>query len=168
MQNLSKSTSAGLEIILSTSFGKLATLNLSSNTFYNVIDASALGYSSSKSDISVTANANFGINLAKSTVWQVTSIYTGEQLTPQGKRLPSFVLNTGLKQDVFKKKAAFVLTISDALNSLRNKSTIDTPELQRHENRKRSDCIVYFGFTYNFGNSGKKQKENALKYDNQL
>jgi len=168
LQNLGKSTTAGLEFILTTSFGKFATLNLSSNTFYNVIDASALGFSKEKANISLSVNGSIGINLTKSTVWQISSIYTGEQLTPQGKRLPSFVLNTGLKQDIFKKRAALILTVSDAFNSLRNKSEIDTPELQRFENRKRSDRIVYLGFTYSIGNAGKKQKENVLKYDNQL
>jgi len=168
LQNLSKSTSAGLELILSSNIGKIATVNLSSNTFYNVIDASELGYSGSKADVSFTVNGSVGFNLTKRTIWQITSIYTGEQLTPQGKRLPSFVLNTGLKQDILKKKAAIVLTVSDAFNSLRMKSQIDTPELQRYEDRKRSARIVYFGFTYSFGNSGKKQKEGTLKYDNQL
>ncbi len=168
LQNLGKSTSAGLEFILSTSIGKFATLNLSSNTFYNIIDASALGFSNNKENVSFTLNGSLGINLTKSTVWQITSIYTGEQLTPQGKKLSSFVLNTGLKQDLLKKRAAFILTISDAFNSLRMKSIIDTPEIQRYENRKRSARIIYCGFTYNFGNSGKKQKESGLKYDNQL
>jgi outer membrane receptor protein involved in Fe transport len=168
LKNLSNSTSAGLELILSTSLGKIVTINLSSNTFYNTIDASALGYSKNKSAISLSANANLGINLTKSTVWQLSSNYTGEQLTPQGKRLSSYVLNTGLKQELFKKKAALILTVSDVLNSLRYKSIIDTPDLQRFENRKRSDRIIYCGFTYSFGNSGQKQKENTLKYDNQL
>lgn len=168
LQNLSKSTSAGLELILSANLGKVAVVNLSSNTFYNTIDASALGYSKNKKNISLTFNANVGINLTKSTVWQLSSNYTGEQLTPQGKRLSSFVLNSGFKQELFGKKAAFILTASDVLNSLRAKSTIDTPELQRFENRKRSARIFYCGFTYSFGNSGKKQKENTLKYDNQL
>jgi outer membrane receptor protein involved in Fe transport len=168
LQNLSKSTSAGLELILSTSLGKYVTLNLSSNTFYNVIDASALGYSDKKANISLLLNGNMGVNLTKSTVWQVSSIYTGDQLTPQGKRLPSFVLNTGLKQDIFKKKAAIILTISDVFNSLTNKSIIDTPELQRQENRKRTARIIYCGISYNFGSSGKKQNGDALKYDNKM
>jgi hypothetical protein len=148
--------------------GKFAVINVSSNTFYNKIDASALGYSANKANVSLMANANLGLNLTKSTVWQFTSTYTGEQLTPQGKRLPSFVLNSGFKQEVFKKKAAFILTFSDVLNSLRNKSVIDTPELQRYENRKRSARIIYLGFSYSFDKSGKKQKDNTLKYDNQL
>ena len=168
LQNLSKSTSAGLEIIFSATLGKLATVNLSSNTFYNVIDASALGYTAKKSDVSFTLNSSILFSLTKSTSWQVSSIYTGEQLTPQGKRLPSFVLNTGLKQDILKKRAAILLTLSDLFNSMKYKSEIDTPELKRFEDRKRSARIIYCGLTYNFGHTGKKQKESTLKFDNQL
>lgn len=51
-ENLTSSSSAGLEFIFSTSFGKVATLNVSANTFYNTIDASSLGYSNNKSVIS--------------------------------------------------------------------------------------------------------------------
>jgi len=168
LENLAESKSAGLELILSTSIGKLATINLSSNTFYNTIDASALGYSSSKSTVSLLLSGSVGVNLSKSTVWQINSIYTGKQLTPQGERLPSFVLNTGFKQEVFRKKAAIILTVSDVFNSLTSKSIIDTPDLQRQENRKRTARIIYCGFTYNFGSSGKKQNGETLKYDNKM
>ncbi|HEY4789480.1 MAG TPA: outer membrane beta-barrel family protein, partial [Bacteroidales bacterium] len=168
LQNLSRNTSAGLELILSTGVGKIANISISSNVFYNVIDASELGYSTNKADISFITSANVNINLTKSTVWQISSNYSGERLTPQGKRLPSFVLNSGLRQELFNKHAALILTVSDLFNSLRNNSLIDTPELQRREYRKRSARIIYLGFSYNFGNQKKKDKNNTLRYDNQL
>ena len=118
--------------------------------------------------ISWMVNGNLGINLTKHTVWQITSNYISESLTPQGKRLPSFVMNTALKQEIFKRKAALLFTVSDIFNSLRNNYRLDTPDIYRYEIRKRSARIVYVGFMYSFGNSGKKQKENAIKYDNQL
>jgi hypothetical protein len=157
-----------LELIFSTSIGKLATLNLATNTFYNTIDASSLGFSSNKSIVSWTANGNLGVNLSKSTLLQVTSNYTAERLTPQGKRLPSFVVNTGLKQELFKRKGALILSVSDVFNTLRNNYILDTPEIYRKEIRRRSTQMIYFGFTYSFGNSSKKQKDNSIKYDNQL
>jgi hypothetical protein len=167
-ENLSKSSSAGLELILSAGVGHIANVNLSTNTFYNTIDASALGYSSNKSDISWTASLSAGVNLTKTTMLQVTSNYTGEKLTPQGKRLPSFVLNSGLKQEFMKKKFIFVFTVSDVFNSLRDNSIIDTPSLYREISRKRSSRMVYAGLTYTFGSQNKKQKDSSIKFDNQL
>ena len=77
-------------------------------------------------------------------------------------------MNTGLKQELFKSKASLILTVSDIFNTLRSKYILDTPEIYRNEIRKRSARMIYFGFMYSFGNSAKKQKDNAIKYDNQL
>ena len=168
LQNLSKNQATGLEIILSSSIGKRIKMTLSSNTFYNVIDASALGYSKNQSNITFTAKANLSINLFENTLWQITSNYTSERLTPQGVLLPTFVLNSGIKQNLFKKKGAIILTISDVFNSLNSNLIIDTPELQRQEYRKRSARVIYLSFTLSFGSNGKKEKENNLQYDNKL
>jgi hypothetical protein len=157
-----------LELILSTSIGKFANINLATNTFYNTIDASALGYNNEKSTISWSANASLNFNLSKTSVWQFTSNYSAETLTPQGKRMPNFVLNTGFKQELFNKKAALIITVSDVLNTNRSTYTIDTPEIARTEIRRRSSQTIYLGFTYSFGSTTKKQKDNSLKYDNQL
>lgn len=168
LQNLDRSQSAGLELILSSSVGKIINFNLATNAFYNTIDASALGYSSNKSTVSWSANGNVSCNVTKNTVWQVTSNYSAETLTPQGKRLPSFVLNTALKQELFKKRAALILTVSDVFNSMKNQYILDTSDLYRIEIRRRSAQTIYLGFTWSFGSTPKKSKENAIKFDNQL
>ena len=168
LENLDKSQSAGVELIFSATFAKIATLNLATNTFYNTIDATLLGFGNNKSIFSWSGNANISFNLTKSTFWQINSNYTAETLTPQGKRLPAFVMNTGLKQELFKRKATIILTVSDIFNSNRNSYVIDTPDIYRYEIRKRSSQTIYLGFSYNFGSSSKKQKEAQIKYDNQL
>ncbi len=168
LENLSQSQSAGLELILSSSIGKFMTFNLATNAFYNTIDASALGFSANKSTVSWSANGNVSFNVTKSTVWQFTSNYSAQTLTPQGTRMPSFVLNSGLKQELFKKKAALILTVSDIFNSMRSQYEINTTTLVRTEIRRRSSQTIYLGFTYSFGSTPKKGKENAIKYDNSL
>ena len=166
-ENLAKSSSAGLELILATKFGHFATLNLGTNVFYQTIDASSLGYSKNKSTVSWSANMSTGLNLTKSTVLQITSSYSALRLTPQGRQLPIFVMNTGLKQELFKGKGALILTVSDLFNTMKSRSVIDTPELYENSTRRRSARILYMGFTYTFGRQ-KKEKEAAIKYDNQL
>lgn len=165
-ENLSKNNSLGLELILSSTIANIVNFNLSTNTFYNTIDASNLGYSANKSTISWSANFNASANLSKTTMLQVTSNYMAKSLTPQGMRLPSFVFNMGLKQDLFKKKASAFLTVSDLFNTLQNSYIIDTPSLYSKIIKKRSARMIYVGFSYNFGN--QKKKENVIKYDNQM
>lgn len=164
-ENLTKSGSAGLELVFSKTFGNLGNINLSTNTFYNRIDASNLGYSSNKSIITWSANLSAGINLSKSTVLQITSSYSAESLTPQGRQLPSFVINTGFKKEFLDRKLVLIATVSDVFNSLRNRTIIDTSQLYEKIIRRRSARIIYAGVTYTFGNQ-KKKKE--IEYDNRL
>ena len=166
--NLSKSSSAGFEFIVATTLAKIVNINFSSNTFYNTIDATSLGYSNKKSNISYTMNLNSAINLTKSSMIQLNANYVSEKLTPQGKRLPTFVTNAGFRQEFLKKKAALVFTVSDLFNTLTNNSLLDTPELYQKVIRKRSARMIYLGFSYTFGKELKKSKENSLKFDNQL
>jgi outer membrane receptor protein involved in Fe transport len=166
--NLSKSSAAGFEFIVSTTLAKIINLNFGSNTFYNTIDASGLGYSSNKSNISFTLNLNSVVNVTKSSMIQCNANYVSEKLTPQGKRMPTFVTNIGFRQELFKKKASVLFTVSDAFNTLKEHSIIDTPELYQDVVRKRSARIIYLGFSYTFGKQLKKSKESQLKFDNQL
>jgi outer membrane receptor protein involved in Fe transport len=167
-ENLSESRSTGLELTATTDVGKLMSVNFSSNTFFNTIDASNLGFTSTKSDISWSAKLGASIHLPKSTLLQLNSNYTSSRLTPQGSRLPTYVTNVGLRHDLWQKKAAVVLTVSDLFNSLKEATQLDTPWLKEDIVRRRSARIVYVGFIYNFGKPAKKSKDDGLKFDNAL
>jgi outer membrane receptor protein involved in Fe transport len=166
-ENLSKSNSAGLEMILSSEIGKSTILNLSSNTFYYRIDASSLGYSNNKSDFVWNVNLNTNTKITKTTVIQMNSNYSSTRLTPQGKIFPTFFVHIGARQDLWKRKASLILTVSDVFNTLRNKSEINTPLLYDKSIRRRSPRIIYAGFVFNFGKSTEKQKEEQLKFETQ-
>jgi len=80
---------------------------------------------------------------------------------------PAFFVNMGLRQDLWKRKASLILTISDVFNTLRNNSEVNTPILYDKTIRRRSPRIIYTGFVFNFGKSNEKQKEEQLKFENQ-
>jgi len=167
-QNLANDKSTGLELIFSAKAGKFLTANLSSNFFYTQIDASNLGYSNNKSIISMSINFNSTVTLTKTTMWQVSCNYRSPRLTPQGKSFGSFVLNSGIRQDIFKKKASVILTASDIFNSLKQKSELNTLYLKQTSVGKRDARIFYLGFSYKFGKLIKKQGEEKLQFDNNL
>jgi len=166
-ENLSKSNSAGLELILSSEIGKSTIVNLSSNTYYNRIDASSLGYSNNKSNFVWNVNLNTNTKITKTTVIQLNSNYNSTRLTPQGKMFPTFIVNMGVRQDLWNRKASLILTVSDVFNTFRNNSELDTPLLYDKTIRRRSPRIIYAGFVFNFGKSNDKQKEEQLKFENQ-
>ena len=166
-QNLSSNQSAGLELVVTGKVKKLLTLNLSGNAYYNQIDASNLGYSSIKSAFIWTSKLAANLNITSTTMLQINTSYFSKQLTPQGNYLPIFVLNTGVSQDIFKKKASLVFTVSDVFNTLRSKGEINTPLLYQSTLNKRKSQIIYLGFSWRFGYNAKPSKEK-MSFDEKI
>ncbi len=167
-QNLSNDKSTGLELIFSAKAGKFLSANLSSNFFYNQIDASNLGYSSKKSIVSMSTNFNATATITKTTMWQVSCNYRSARLTPQGKTFPAFVLNSGIRQDLFKKKVSLTLAASDLFKSLKQKTELNSFYLKQIAVGRRDARIIYLGISYRFGKVIKKQSEEKLQFDNNL
>jgi outer membrane receptor protein involved in Fe transport len=164
--NLANDQSAGLEISLNTEVKKLLSLNFSSDMFYQVIDASNLGYSDKKSIISWNAKLSADLRLIKSNLWQFNAYYRPAELTPQGKSQALFYMNLGMRQDLFQDRASLTLTISDVFNSIKWSNQINTPALYEKTTRKRTSQIVYLGFVYRFGGSTNKDK-SEFKFEDE-
>ena len=164
-ENLSHDQSAGFEFIFSANAGKIFTTNISTDIFYNQIDASNLGYSSKKSIISWSGNITLDINLTNELLFQLNSNYRSARLTPQGEFHPRFVVNIGAKQELIKGKLSLLMTLSDLFNSLKREIDVNTSKLIENSIAARDSRIFYLGLTYNFGTQSKKSKEAQLKYD---
>lgn len=167
-QNLSNDKSAGLELIFSAKNGKFFSANLSSNIFYNTINATDLGYSNKKSIISVSTNINATFVVTKTTMLQVSSNIRSARLTPQGKVSGNFVFNTGLRQDLFNKKMSVIFTASDIFKTLRQRSELNASFIKQTTINRRDAQIMYLGVSYRFGKTAKKTKEENLQFDNGL
>jgi outer membrane receptor protein involved in Fe transport len=166
-QNLSNDQSAGMELIFSGKFGNWFSSGLSTNFFYNRIDAGNLGYIQNKSIYSMSANFNANFSFTKTTMLQLSGNYRSARLTPQGKTFPTVVMNTGMRQDFLKNKLSVTLTASDLFNSLKQKNELNTPYLRQVAVGRRDGLIVYLGVSYRFGVI-KKAKEEKLQFDNNL
>jgi outer membrane receptor protein involved in Fe transport len=167
-ENLAADKSAGFELVVSGNIGNTFSANLSTNAFYEQIDASNLGFSGNKSTVTWSGNLNCNLNLATATMIQVNSTYRSSRLTPQGEFKPSFVMNIGARQDLFNDKFSLVLTVSDIWKTLKREINLDTPWLIQNTINNRDTRIIYLGMTYHFGNPAKKSREKSLQYDNGL
>ena len=164
-ENLTSSSSTGIEGIINRSLGKFGNVNLNFNGYLNKLDASNLGYSASKTAFSWNTALNTNFTITKLLMVQVNMRYASTVLTPQGERQPTFIVNTGARYDVFKRKASLMLTVSDLFDSFRNRTIINTPELHQEIESRRAPRLLYLGFTYHFGSTDKKGKEAQLKYE---
>ena len=167
-ENLAVNRSGGLELAATTDPGRPVALNFSSNAFWSEIDASNLGYGARQSTITWSAKLNANWHVAKRDLLQLNTNFTARRLTAQGYRLPTFVANVGYRHEWRDQKTAFIVTVSDLFNSLKERTVIDTPILHDESTRRRSARILYAGFTYSFGKPGKKPKDDSLPFDNQL
>jgi outer membrane receptor protein involved in Fe transport len=166
MENLASDESAGFELVVSGNIGNTFSTNFSTNAFYERIDASNLGFSSNKSTVTWSGNINCNLNLATATMIQVNSTYRSLRLTPQGENKPSFVMNLGIRQDLFDDKFSLVLTVSDIWKTMKREINLDTPWIIQNTINNRDTRIIYFGMTYHFGKPAKKSRDKSLQYDN--
>jgi conjugative relaxase-like TrwC/TraI family protein len=164
-ENLSVSRASGVELGITRRFLDKLALNFSGNIYRNEIDAGNLGFSAPRSAAAWDAKVNLGWDVSKATLVQLNANYTAKRLTPQGYRYPTAVVNIGLRHNFRDKKTAFVVTVSDVFNSLKERTLIDTASLQSETIRRRSSRIVYAGLIYNFGRPAKKSKDE-LSFDN--
>jgi outer membrane receptor protein involved in Fe transport len=165
-QNLNFDQSGGLEFVVSGSVANFLSTQLSVTGFYDQIDASNLGYKVRSSAYSWSGTLSFNFNITKTTMFQVNSNYRSLRLTPQGEIGPSYVVNCGLRQDLFNERISLIFTVSDIFNTLRQNTTLNTPDLNDYSTRQRDGRIVYFGVTYHFGKTEKKKEK--MEYDDNL
>ena len=162
-QNLSNDKAFGVDVVLTVHPSDKLNFNLIPNVFYNEIDASNLGYSNKKSTVTWSANFNGSYTMPWGAAIQLNSIYKSARLTPQGKYLPSFVLNVGVREEVLKKKGSVYLTVSDLFKSQRQVAELQSPLLLQNVEQRSNSRIFYLGFSYNFGIIKKKKD---LQFDN--
>ncbi len=163
-ENLLTDHSGGMEMALTTNLWNVFNLNMSANAFYEEIDASNLGYSNRKSSVSWSGNINCNINLSKGTMLQINSNYQSKRLTPQGETQPSYIFNFGFRQDLFNEKLSIIATISDAFQTMKRKTELNTNNLIQNTFMSRDSRVFFLGFTYHFG-SRSKAKDKSLEYD---
>ncbi len=164
-ENLSSSSATGMEGIVSRQLGKFAVVNLNFNGYLNKLDASNLGYSSSKTSFSWSTNLNSNFNISKLMMLQVNIRYNSSILTAQGERQPTFIVNSGARYELFKRRASLLLTVSDLFDSFRSRTIVNTPELHQEIESRRAPRTMYLGFVYHFGSNTKNGKESQLKFE---
>ncbi|WP_152620342.1 TonB-dependent receptor domain-containing protein [Pedobacter lusitanus] len=162
-QNLANDRAFGADVVIGVNLQDKLVINFTPNIFYNEIDASNLGYSNKKSTVTWTANLNASYSLGLLTALQLNSTYKSARLTPQGRYLPSYVLNLGAKRDVLNKKGSVYLTVSDLFKTQRQEADLQGPYLVQHVKTVSNSRIFYLGFSYSFG-VVKKKKD--MQFDN--
>jgi outer membrane receptor protein involved in Fe transport len=165
-ENLGESRSGGLEL---TANGRLApklSFNINGNVYWNEIDASRLGFTEPRSAFAYGGRANLNWQATERDIFQINGFARGKQLTPQGYRRPSGMLNLGWRHK-WDDRLSFVATAQDVLKSAKDEVVIDTPILRSRVERRMNAQAVFVGFTYAFGGNTRRQpgRESGFEFD---
>jgi outer membrane receptor protein involved in Fe transport len=168
MANLARDRSAGFEPVLTMSLGRILQANLNGNVFYDQIDASNIGYPGKKSVVSWSGTLNVTTTPWRATMFELSSSYRSARLTPQGDSRPSFILNAGAKQNLYRDRISLTFAVSDLLKTQRQDTRLDVSGIQQRVLNRRDSQIVYAGLTYHYGRPEKNdEKEKPIQYEDQ-
>ena len=161
--NLPTSQSGGIEF---SSAGKLTPkwgFNVSGNAFYNQINTQALGTGGNRSSVGFNGKGALDYQAGARDRVQLSANYRGKRLTPQGYVMPVGVLNAGYRHQI-DEALTLVATVSDLLNSQRNRRVYDTADFSGTYRRRQTGQVVYIGLAYTFGGV-KKSKDAEFNYE---
>lgn len=161
-ENLGKSLATGSELIASGKLGKMVSFNVSGDVFYTRIDAGNLGIAGARSLTSYSAKGSLDYRVTATDLVQASLNYSGRRLTPQGYRRPSIGANFGYRHQ-FKNGLAAVATITDAFDSLRDRTVLNIGNLHDVSLRRRQMRGGNLALSWTFG-SGKKPANTKFDY----
>jgi outer membrane receptor protein involved in Fe transport len=158
-QNLGESRSGGLELVANSRLGKKLTFNISSNLYWNEIEARDLGFTETQSAWTISGRANVNWTATPKDFVQLNVSAQGKQLTPQGYRQVATVVNLGYRHK-FNEKVSAIVQVQDLLDSFKQTIVLDTPTLHQQREIVPNVRGVFFGLTYNFGGPSRRRQSD--------
>lgn len=159
--NLSQSVNAGLELVANGHVTKTVSYNVSSNVYWNEIDATqiplgpGLGFGTKRSALAVGGRASLNWQATPKDLFQINVQMNARKLLPQGYQDPMTLVFLGYRHK-FNDSLSGVVTVQDPTNSYRFRQVLDTPLLhQINEGRGRIQA-AFVGLTYSFGAAQKR------------
>lgn len=155
-ENLLEEDNFGLEMIVSSDFGKWWKLNGSFNFFRSITDGGNLGEEFSADTYAWTGRINSRMTFWKKLDFQLMFNYRGPQLRPQGERKAIAYLDAGLSMEILKGKGNLNLNVRDVFNSRRYRFITDIEDLYSEGDFRWSVRTVTLGFTYRLNQNDKR------------
>jgi len=162
-ENVSKSRSAGLELVANGKLTKDLSYNLSTNLYWTEIAPQALGAPDTRSAVTASGRANLSWQATSKDLIQLNAFLNGKQLIPQGYYDPFGLLNLGYLHK-FDDRLAFVFTAQDLLHTVRFRQVLDTPILKERSTGNFDSRQFQAGFIWTFG--GGRARDPGFDFGN--
>ncbi|MDG2522429.1 TonB-dependent receptor [Caulobacter segnis] len=162
-ENLGQGRNGGLELVANGKITKTLSYNVSGNAYWFEIDASRLGFSGTRSDVTLAGRGSLSWQVTPKDFLQAQGNLMGQRLTAQG-----YIKNVGLLNLGYRRKLndslSFVVTAPDVLGTLRLRQVFETPGLERRTLRENNMRAIHVGLTYTFGSAGRKPRDPGFDF----
>ncbi|HEY2753714.1 MAG TPA: TonB-dependent receptor [Phenylobacterium sp.] len=159
--NLAESRAAGVELVANGRLTKTLTYNLSTNLYWNEIDATGqglnklAGFEGRRSAFAVGGRGAFTWQPTSRDMLQFNAQLNARRLTPQGYQEPQFISFVGYRHK-FDERLSAVVTAQDLFNTLRFRQVVETPTLRYQQQFEPAVQAAYVGLTWSFGAAAKR------------
>lgn len=155
-ENLGARADTGLELVATGRLHPTLRYNASVNVFRQQIDASNIPGGVDRTGQVVSGRISLNWQPTADDFLQLAGLWTGEQLTAQGKRESAELLNLGYRRKLTD-TVSLNLTVRDLLNEGGDVSILDTPQFRDRTERTLGGRIAFVGLTWNFGGRARPQ-----------
>lgn len=168
-ENLSQSQNAGLELVANGRLSKALTYNVSTNLYWQEIEASSqglsqvLGFAGRRSAFETGGRASLNWQATPKDTVQLSGQLNAKRLTPQGYSDPNLLTFLGYRHK-FSDSLSAVATVQDVLGTFRFGNTIDTPTLRERNRGKPSIQAVLIGLNWTFGAPNKRARDPGFDF----
>jgi outer membrane receptor protein involved in Fe transport len=168
-ENLSQSRAAGLELVANGHITKDLSYNLSSNFYWNEVDAGGRGLdqlvdvSGRRSAFAAGGRGSITWQATPKDMFQLSAQMNAKRLTPQGYMDPNFVSFLGYRHKL-NDSLSVAVTVQDVFRTVRFQQVVDTPTLRDRSSGRPNVQAAFIGFTWNFGVAGKRPRDQGFDF----
>jgi hypothetical protein len=164
-KNIASRQNSGLELSLKDRLFRIMELTSTVNLYYSKLNGNAEYGLQSRENFSWDLRIIGNILIQKGFSAQLTANYQSASLLPQGKRLPNYSLDAGLKK-TFAEKITVNLSVRDIFDSRKMRQEIFSDNFRQESEQYFNGRNIRLTVSYNFGNLRPKKKPQQQEENN--
>ncbi len=166
--NVTRSQSAGLEMVYKISPIKWLDLTASGNLYYyslmgnnfQTLEGQMINIPANE-NLSWSARLMANVMFTKTFSGQITGNYRSAQAVSQGTNRQMYTVDLGLRKTFLDRRLSLSLSVRDVLNSRRQISETEAPDFYQYEKNQPFSPTFRLSVSWNFGKADRKQRDNS-------
>ncbi len=160
--NANRSQSAGTELMANIQPVAWLRLIASGNVYYYKLDDELIYGENKNESLIWNSNITSVFLPTKTTRLTLTAVYNGPSITLQGSQEATYMINMGIRQELFKRKASVSLGIRDLFSTFVVENEIRGEGYTTFSSLKPESRITTLTFTYNLNNYRQRAQDETM------